>query len=104
MSEIKYPNISVKLIGEDGNVFAIIGRVTAALRKGGVSKEEIDDFTKKCFSAGSYGEVLGLVMEMVEVEDDDDDEGNYLEDEDDLEDEEDEEDDFFDDLEDEDEE
>lgn len=88
MSQVKYPNISVVLIGEDSNVFSIISRVSFALRNGGVSKEEISDFTNKCFSAGSYEEVLGLVMETVSIEDEeseDDDEGNYIEDEDDLE-------------------
>lgn len=30
---IKYPNIKVKLIGEDGNAFSILARVDSALKK-----------------------------------------------------------------------
>jgi hypothetical protein len=36
MSEPKYPDVSVRLVGEDGNAFAIMGRVSAALRDAGI--------------------------------------------------------------------
>lgn len=32
--EPRYPNITVKLIGEDGNAFGIIGKATRALLRG----------------------------------------------------------------------
>lgn len=35
MSEAKFPDVKLKLVGEDGNIFSIIGRVSKALRKGG---------------------------------------------------------------------
>lgn len=40
----KYPNISVDLMGNNGNAFYIIGAVSNALRKGGVPKEDVKAF------------------------------------------------------------
>jgi hypothetical protein len=57
----------VKLIGEDGNVFAIIGAVSKALKRAG-EKERATEFTEKAFAAHSYDEVLQLAMEYCEVE------------------------------------
>ena len=56
-----------KLIGEDGNVFAIIGKVSSTLKKAG-QKEQAEEFKNKAFNAGSYDEVLQLAMEYTEVE------------------------------------
>jgi hypothetical protein len=55
-----------KLVGTDGNVFAIIGKVSAALKKAG-HPDKASQFTAKAFQSGSYDEVLRLVMEYVEV-------------------------------------
>jgi hypothetical protein len=65
MSEEEKPKC--KLVGEDGNVFAIIGRVSRALKTAG-QRTKADEFTKKAFGSGSYDEVLRLAMEYVEVE------------------------------------
>lgn len=43
----------VQLIGEDGNVFFIIGRVTKTLRAAGL-QDEVKEFTEKAFNCGSY--------------------------------------------------
>lgn len=32
-SEVKYPDIDVQLVGQDGNAFMILGRVSAAIRR-----------------------------------------------------------------------
>lgn len=37
---VKYPHITVKLVGADGNAFSIMGRVMSALRRGDVLFEE----------------------------------------------------------------
>jgi hypothetical protein len=58
---------TVKLIGQDGNVFAIIGAVSRALKKAGMP-EKADEFTSQAFSSGSYDEVLSLAMDYCEVE------------------------------------
>jgi hypothetical protein len=49
----KYPDVRVRLIGEDGNGFAIVGRVQKAMRQAGISEDEIDLFRKEAFS-GSH--------------------------------------------------
>lgn len=64
MSEVKP---TVQLIGEDGNVFAIIGRVSKALKRAG-QREKAKEFTDKAMKSGSYDEVLRLCMDYVEVE------------------------------------
>jgi proline dehydrogenase len=46
-------DIEVQLSGENGNAFAIIGRVVRALRKAKVSEEEIESFSKEAMS-GNY--------------------------------------------------
>ena len=40
----KHPEVSVAMEGEDGNAFAILGRVQKALRDGGVESEEVREF------------------------------------------------------------
>ncbi len=64
---MKYPDITVQLIGEDGNAIAIVQRVTRALRRGGVSPEEVAEFRKQALS-GDYDHVLNTCMEWVDVE------------------------------------
>ena len=55
-----------KLIGTDGNVFAIIGKVRDTLKKNNQFDESID-FTEKATSASSYGEVLSLTHKYVNI-------------------------------------
>jgi hypothetical protein len=62
----KYPNVSVKLVGEDGNAFAILGRVTRALRKAKVPATEIKAFQDEATS-GDYNNLLATVMRWVQV-------------------------------------
>ncbi len=57
---------TVKLIGKDGNVFNIIGRVVRALKEAG-QRERADEFATRATSSGSYDEVLALLDEYVEV-------------------------------------
>ncbi|NLS76758.1 MAG: hypothetical protein GXY76_05795 [Chloroflexi bacterium] len=62
----KFPQIKVKLVGEDGNAFAILGRVSKALRRGGIEKTEIDAFLQEAMS-GDYDHLLWTVMEWVDA-------------------------------------
>ena len=66
MQDIKYPGLQVKLIGEDGNAFAVLGRVKQALRKAKVSKAEQDEFIAEATS-GDYNHLLATVMDWVDV-------------------------------------
>lgn len=67
MVDLKYPNVVVKLAGEDGNAFAIIGRVYKSLRRAGAPKEELERFVAEA-TAGNYDHLLYTVMQWVEVE------------------------------------
>lgn len=60
-------NVVVELVGEDGNAFAIIGRVSQALKKNGYA-DLAKEFQKEAMS-GDYDHLLRTAMEYVEVED-----------------------------------
>lgn len=55
-----------ELIGQDGNVFFIIGRVVKTLRRAGLN-EQADEFNAKYPDCQSYDEVLRLAMDYVEI-------------------------------------
>ena len=55
----------VKLVGTDGNAFAVLGKVKAALVKAGM-KEEAEAFMKEAMS-GDYNHLLATAMEYVDV-------------------------------------
>ena len=58
---------TVKLVGEDGNAFSIMGRVKKALKHAGADKEYIDKYLKKATS-GDYDHLLVVSMGYVDVE------------------------------------
>jgi hypothetical protein len=58
---------TVKLVGEDGNAFSIMGRVKKALRRAGADKEYIDKYLSEATS-GDYDNLLVVSMEYVNVE------------------------------------
>jgi hypothetical protein len=57
---------TVKLIGEDGNSFSIMGGVKQSLRRADADKEYIDQYLKDATS-GDYDHLLFVSMEYVEV-------------------------------------
>jgi len=57
---------TVKLIGEDGNAFNILGRVKRALVKAGM-QEEAKAFMEEA-TAGDYNHLLATVQKYVDVE------------------------------------
>lgn len=59
-------NLKVKLIGEDGNVFYILGKVLLALKKGGYNKKFQDEFIKEATS-GDYNHVIATINDYVEI-------------------------------------
>lgn len=64
--DAKYPDITVNLSGENGNAYAILGAVRKALRKAGVSDEEIDKFSKEAMSS-DYDHLLQTAIRWVNV-------------------------------------
>lgn len=65
--EIKYPEIVVKLVGEDGNVFYILGRVQQAMRRAEIPTKDIDLFMDEAMS-GDYDHALQTALRWVTVE------------------------------------
>jgi hypothetical protein len=72
-TEPRFPDVTVPLVGEDGNAFAILGRVTKALRRGGATQADIDEFTDEATS-GDYDDLLLTVTKWVSMPEDEDDE------------------------------
>ena len=63
---MKYPNIKVKLVGTDGNAFAILSKVRRALKQAKVETSEIESFTKQAMS-GDYDNLLRTCLCWVDV-------------------------------------
>lgn len=62
----KYPDIIVQLTGEDGNAYAVLGKVSRALRQADVPEDERQAFLQEA-TAGDYDRLLQVVMQWVEV-------------------------------------
>jgi len=63
----KYPNITVELVGSDGNAFAVLGKVSKALKRAKVDPKEVKKFRDEATS-GDYNHLLQTCMKWVEVE------------------------------------
>lgn len=57
----------VKLLGEDGNIFSIMGRCRKQMKEMGANPLEIQAFQNQVMNAGSYDEALSIVQEWFEV-------------------------------------
>lgn len=64
---VRYPEVSVRLVGEDGNAFAIMARVSAAMRRAGVAQAEIDAFRAEA-QAGDYDGLLATCLRWVDCD------------------------------------
>jgi hypothetical protein len=56
----------VQLTGTDGNVFALAGKVSFALKRAG-QDAQAKEFTHRLWECGSYDEALALMTEYCEV-------------------------------------
>ncbi len=56
------------LIGEDGNIFHLVGVACRTLRENDL-KEQAKELQSRVFSSGSYPEALGIIGEYVEITD-----------------------------------
>lgn len=65
-TEVRYPDINVKLVGQDGNAFVLLGLVKQALRRNRVPTEDQDLFIKEATS-GDYDHLLRVCMSWVNV-------------------------------------
>ena len=62
-------NVKVRLVGEDGNAFCILGRCRRALSRAG-KMDMWEEFHKQATS-GNYLQLLATVMEYFDVDSDD---------------------------------
>ena len=58
---------TVKLVGEDGNAFGILGKVRKALKRAGYPKADIEEYQKEATS-GNYDNLLAVTQKWVNVE------------------------------------
>lgn len=58
---------TVRLIGEDGNAFAIMGKVSNALRNSGYTKEEILEYQNQATS-GDYKNLMRVTAAWVNID------------------------------------
>lgn len=55
-----------KLVGTDGNVFAVIGNVSKALRRA-KQDDKVKEFSSRAMQASDYYEVFAIASEYVEI-------------------------------------
>lgn len=59
-------DIKVKLIGEDGNAFFILGKVAKELGRAGISDAEVDEYYAEATS-GDYDHLLATTAKWVRI-------------------------------------
>lgn len=63
-----HQKVTVKLVGEDGNAYSIMGRVSKALKRSG-QPEAAKEYLERA-TAGDYNHLLAVTMEYVDEPDD----------------------------------
>ena len=57
----------MKLVGEDGNIFAILGRASRLLKRNGRA-EQAEEMSNRVYHSGDYYKALNIISEYVETE------------------------------------
>lgn len=68
---VKFPDVWVDLFSIDSNAFSIIGTVRRALKAGGATTEELDEFMAEATS-GDYDQLLRTVIQWVNIGEEED--------------------------------
>ena len=63
----KYPDITVELVGKDGNTFNILGICRRAMKRAHLPESEIEAFTQEATNS-NYDHLLITCMEWFNVE------------------------------------
>lgn len=63
--EVKFPNVTVELVGRDGNAFAIMGAVAQELRRAGHA-DAVQEYMREAMD-GDYDNLLRVTCETVNV-------------------------------------
>lgn len=61
----KHPKM--KLVGQDGNIFAILGRASRLLKENGQS-QQAKEMSSRVYQSGNYYKALNIISEYVETE------------------------------------
>lgn len=61
-------DVHVSLIGQDSNVFNLIGITTGAMRRAKVPKADISTFVDHVTSSGSFDEAVNVITEWVHTD------------------------------------
>jgi hypothetical protein len=64
---VKYPQVTVSLIGGNGNAFAILGACQKAAKRAGLTVEQIKEFRDDATS-GDYNKLLSTCIRYFNVE------------------------------------
>lgn len=64
---MKQTNLEVKLIGENGNIFNLLGIVSKELKQNGFSNQSHQLWKEVCENAKSYEEALAFIQEYVVI-------------------------------------
>ena len=64
MTDLTYERPYVKLVGEDGNAFAVMARASMAMRKAGATEAECKEYLTKAMSE-DYDNLLRVTLEYV---------------------------------------
>ena len=67
------PKPKIRLVGEDGNAFSILGRASRSLRQAGATPAQIEEFMTEAKS-GDYDHLLTTVMTWFDHDSDEEDE------------------------------
>ena len=65
-NESKQSKPNCPLIGQDGNIFNLVGIASRTLKRNGLSAEA-SEMTSKVYKSGSYEEALGIIGEYVNI-------------------------------------
>jgi hypothetical protein len=65
-NSVTYPHIKVKLSGIDGNAFSIMGAVTSAMKKGGCTPQQIEEYRKAAMS-DTYDHLIYVSTQTVSI-------------------------------------
>ena len=65
-TSVRYPDINIPLVGEDGNAFSILGKVSRTMKRKGIY-DQWDEFRTEATS-GDYDNLLLTVMRWFSVD------------------------------------
>ena len=65
-NESKQSKPNCPLIGQDGNIFNLVGIASRTLKRNGLTSEA-NEMTSKAYKSGSYEEALGIIGEYVNI-------------------------------------